>query len=49
MAEKADVVATIVADCEQYWRTTRVPPEAVAEMKVELDAAFDELKPYLKV
>lgn len=42
MAEKADVVATIVADCEQYWRTTRVPPEAVADMKVELETHLRE-------
>lgn len=42
MAEKADVVATIVADCEQYWRATRVPPEAIADMKVELETHLRE-------
>ena len=42
MAEHTDAVATIVADCETYWRTTRVPDDAIAEMKAELEAHLRE-------
>jgi membrane protein implicated in regulation of membrane protease activity len=42
VADNPDVVATIVADCEQYWRTTRVPPRAIEEMTVELETHLRE-------
>jgi len=35
-------VATIVADCEKYWRTTRVPDDAITGMKIELEAHLRE-------
>ena len=42
MADHTDAVATIVADCETYWRTTKVPADAIAEMRVELEAHLRE-------
>ena len=38
VADHPDTVSTIVADCETYWRTTRVPDDAIADMKGELEA-----------
>lgn len=36
MADSGDV-ARIVADCERYWRETRVPRRAIPEMRLELE------------
>ncbi|MCK5438596.1 MAG: NfeD family protein [Gemmatimonadetes bacterium] len=35
MSDHSDIT-TIVSDCERYWRETGVPPEAVTEMRAEL-------------
>jgi membrane protein implicated in regulation of membrane protease activity len=35
MSDHGDIV-TVVSDCERYWRETGVPPEAVTEMRAEL-------------
>ena len=32
-----DTIYTIVTDCEEYWRNTRVPSKAVSEMSAELE------------
>ena len=38
MSDHGAAIARILQDCEQYWRQTRVPGRAVAEMKTELEA-----------
>lgn len=41
MTEQAEI-ARILADCERYWRQTRVPRQAVAEMRLELEQHLNE-------
>ena len=41
MAEPLDL-NKVVADCELYWRTTRVPGRRIADMKLELSQHLAE-------
>jgi hypothetical protein len=37
MTERSDRVSLVVEDCVEYWKRTRVPRSAVAEMREELE------------